>query len=86
MGRCVSKVKRYYPIMHDKFGTMKPLNDSQLCLDKFREAHAAGPQCCPCCHYMLFMMSVLSLHVVHDSMLSFMMSVLSEVCFVVCVL
>ena len=42
VGWVVTKVKRYYPLMQDEPNTMKLLDDSQLCLEKLREAHAAG--------------------------------------------
>ena len=44
--------------MQDIKGVMKPLKDSQLCLDKLREAHAAGT-------LMLLVNFVIAVHFVH---------------------
>ena len=57
--------------MQDIKGVMKPLADSQICLDKFREAHAAGTSILAILVYailvyvMLFVKVVLVVHFVH---------------------
>ena len=55
--------------MQDIKGVMKPVTDNQLCLDKLREAHAAGTSILAICvNVMLFVKVVLvdrAVHVVH---------------------
>ena len=57
--------------MQDIKGVMKPLADSQICLDKFREAHAAGTSILVILVYvilvyvMFFVKVVLVVHFVH---------------------
>ena len=44
--------------MQDIKGVMKPLADSQICLDKFREAHAAGTSILVILVYVMFFVKV----------------------------